>query len=101
MDMDTTPEMNGRRNGSRPRLGLRGSDNSRNGCAARDGHALERDAIAAAKRGEWSGIHYLYARHADDVCAYVQSIVRDSHEAQDVTQDVFAKLITAIRRYEE
>jgi RNA polymerase sigma-70 factor, ECF subfamily len=62
---------------------------------------LERDAIAAAKRGDWDGIHYLYVRHADDVLGYVQSIVRDRHEAEDITQNVFAKLITAIKKYEE
>src|ERR1044072_6780490 len=61
----------------------------------------ERKAIAAAKRGEWGGVHYLYSRHADDVFNYVQSIVRDYREAQDITQNVFAKLITAIAKYEE
>jgi RNA polymerase sigma-70 factor (ECF subfamily) len=61
----------------------------------------DRCAIAAAKRGEWDGIHYLYARYADDVLGYVRSVVRDRHEAEDITQDVFAKLPTAIRRYEE
>jgi len=63
--------------------------------------ALDRRAIAAAKRGEWDAIHYLYVRYADDVFAYVRSIVRDHHEAEDITQGVFAKLMTAIQRYEE
>ena len=63
--------------------------------------SLDRRAIAAAKRGEWDAIHYLYVRYADDVFGYVQSIVRDHHEAEDITQNVFAKLITAIERYEE
>jgi RNA polymerase sigma-70 factor, ECF subfamily len=63
--------------------------------------ALERRAIAAAKRGDWDGIHYLYARYADDVLAYVRSVVHDHHEAEDITQNVFAKLITAIAKYEE
>ena len=62
---------------------------------------LDRQAIAAAKRGDWDGIHYLYVRYADDVRGYVQSIVHDHHEAEDVTQNVFAKLITAIAKYEE
>ena len=43
-------------------------------------------------------MHYLYARHVDDVFNYVQSIVRDHHEAEDITQNIFAKLITAIRQ---
>ena len=62
---------------------------------------LERRAIAAAKEGDWDALHYLYARHADDVRRFVQSIVRDVHEAEDITQDVFSKLITKIRKYEE
>jgi RNA polymerase sigma-70 factor, ECF subfamily len=63
--------------------------------------ALERSAIAAAKRGEWDAIHYLYVRYADDVLAYVRSILGDHHAAEDVTQNVFAKLMGAIQRYEE
>jgi RNA polymerase sigma-70 factor (ECF subfamily) len=62
--------------------------------------ALERQAIACAKRGDWDGLHYLYVRYADDVFGYVQSIVRDHHEAEDITQNVFTKLMTAIRNYE-
>jgi hypothetical protein len=42
----------------------------------------------------------LYVRYADDVQDYVESIVRDRHEAEDITQNVFAKLITAIAGYE-
>lgn len=61
----------------------------------------ERQAIARAKAGDWDGLHYIYARYADDVFGYVQSIVRDQHEAEDITQNVFAKLMTAIGRYEE
>src|SRR3954454_24313836 len=57
-------------------------------------------AIARAKAGDMSAIHFLYFRFADDVCGYVASIVRDSHEAEDITQNVFAKLITAIHKYE-
>jgi RNA polymerase sigma-70 factor, ECF subfamily len=61
----------------------------------------DRRVIAAAKRREWDGIHYLYARYADDVLAYVQSVVRDRHAAEDITQEVFAKLPKAIVKYEE
>jgi RNA polymerase sigma-70 factor, ECF subfamily len=89
-DMDR--QANG--SGSRAQLG--------SGRTTRSEHdGLERRAIAAAKRGEWDGIHYLYARYADDVLNYVRSIVRDHHEAEDITHNVFAKLITAINRYEE
>jgi RNA polymerase sigma-70 factor, ECF subfamily len=63
--------------------------------------ALEREAIARAKRGEWDGLHYLYARYADEILGYVRSIVRDHHAAEDITQDIFARLMSAIQRYEE
>ena len=57
-------------------------------------------AVARAKAGDMSAIHFLYVRFADDVFGYVKSIVHDSHEAEDITQNVFAKLSTAIRKYE-
>jgi RNA polymerase sigma-70 factor (ECF subfamily) len=56
--------------------------------------------IACAKAGDMSAHHYLYARYADDVYTYVLGIVRDEHDAEDITQSVFTKLITAIERYE-
>jgi RNA polymerase sigma-70 factor, ECF subfamily len=62
---------------------------------------LERRAIRAAKAGDWDALDYLYSRHADDVLRFVQSIVRNRHDAEDVTQEVFAKLMRAIKRYEE
>jgi RNA polymerase sigma-70 factor, ECF subfamily len=65
------------------------------------GRNLERKAIAAAKAGEWDALSYLYSRYSDDVCRFVQSIVRDHHQAEDITQDVFAKLMRAIQKYEE
>jgi RNA polymerase sigma-70 factor, ECF subfamily len=58
-------------------------------------------AIARAKEGDSSALHFLYVRYAGDVYGYVQSIVRDSHEAEDITQNVFAKMMTAILKYEQ
>jgi RNA polymerase sigma-70 factor (ECF subfamily) len=58
-------------------------------------------AVAAAKAGDISALHFLYVRYADDVCGYVRSIVKDSFEAEDITQNVFAKLLTAIHKYEQ
>jgi RNA polymerase sigma-70 factor, ECF subfamily len=58
-------------------------------------------AIARAKEGDPSALDFLYVRYADDVCGYVQSIVRDRHEAEDITQTLFSKLLTKIRRYEQ
>ena len=58
-------------------------------------------AVVRAKAGDSAAIHFLYVRFADDVCAYARSIVRDPHDAEDVTQNVFAKLKTAILKYEQ
>jgi RNA polymerase sigma-70 factor, ECF subfamily len=68
---------------------------------AADAGTLLARAIAGAKEGDVSALHFLYVRYADDVQGYVESIVRDRHEAEDITQNVFAKLISAIARYEQ
>jgi RNA polymerase sigma-70 factor, ECF subfamily len=65
---------------------------------ARDGPVYQ--AVARAKEGDMSALHFLYVRFADDVCTYVRSIVRDPHAAEDITQVVFAKLMKAIHKYE-
>jgi len=62
---------------------------------------LTREAVSRAKAGDPEGIHYLYVRYADDVLRYVTGLIRDHHEAEDITQNVFAKLMTAINKYEE
>jgi RNA polymerase sigma-70 factor (ECF subfamily) len=62
---------------------------------------LTRQAVARAKAGDSEGLHYLYVRYADDVLRYVTSFVRDHHEAEDITQNVFAKMMTAIKKYEQ
>jgi RNA polymerase sigma-70 factor, ECF subfamily len=61
---------------------------------------LTSEAAARAKAGDMSALDFLYVRFADDVCGYVDSIVRDHHAAEDITQNVFAKLMTAIQKYE-
>jgi RNA polymerase sigma-70 factor (ECF subfamily) len=62
--------------------------------------SLVYEAVDGAKAGDMSALHFLYVRFADDVCAYVRSIVRDPHAAEDITQVVFTKLMKAIHRYE-
>lgn len=62
---------------------------------------LVQDAVARAKRGDMGAMHFLYVRYAKDVLGYVNSFVQDRHEAEDITQNVFAKLITVIGKYEQ
>lgn len=62
---------------------------------------LVQDAVAHAKAGDPEGLHFLYLRYAPDVERFVNSVVHDRHEAEDITQSVFAKLITTIGKYEQ
>jgi RNA polymerase sigma-70 factor, ECF subfamily len=62
---------------------------------------LTREAVARAKAGDPEGLHYLYVRYSDDVLRYITGLIRDHHEAEDITQNVFAKLMRAIKKYEE
>ncbi len=57
-------------------------------------------AVARAKSGDDDAIRFLYLRYKDNVYGYVLSILRDAHEAEDVTQTVFVKLISVIHKYE-
>ena len=63
--------------------------------------ALLHNAILRAKQGDVDALHFLYVSYADDVYGFVNSIVHDSHAAEDVTQNVFGKLMNAIQRYEQ
>jgi RNA polymerase sigma-70 factor (ECF subfamily) len=58
-------------------------------------------AVARAKQGDRDALRYIYLRFADNVYGYARSIVRDEHEAEDITQQVFARLITALKNYEQ
>jgi RNA polymerase sigma-70 factor, ECF subfamily len=57
-------------------------------------------AVIRAKQGDREALRFLYVRYADHVYGYVSSIVRDDFEAEDVTQHVFAKLMTKLEKYE-
>ena len=58
-------------------------------------------AVSRAKRGDREALRYLYVRYAGNVYGYVASIVRDEHDAEDVTQQVFTKLMVILPHYEQ
>jgi RNA polymerase sigma-70 factor, ECF subfamily len=62
---------------------------------------VTRLAIARAKEGDKEALRFLYVRYSDNVYGYVRSIVRDDHEAEDITQQVFAKLMTVLVKYDD
>jgi RNA polymerase sigma-70 factor (ECF subfamily) len=68
--------------------------------APADGRTTAR-AVARAKLGDREAQRYLYIRYADNVFGYVWSIVHDEHDAEDVTQQVFVKLLRILPKYQE
>ena len=58
-------------------------------------------AVARAKGGDRDALRFLYVTYVHNIYGYVRSIVRDEHEAEDVTQHVFAKLMTKLARYDD
>lgn len=64
--------------------------------------AAERLVLAAvelARAGEEDGLRLLYLLYADDVYGSVLTVVRDTHDAEDIASDVFARLPRALRSY--
>jgi RNA polymerase sigma-70 factor, ECF subfamily len=76
------------------------SQPDRRGTAKASDAAVISRAIAGAKENDMDALRFLYVRFADDVCQYVQSIVRDRHAAEQVTQTVFAGLLAEMRAYD-
>ena len=58
-------------------------------------------AVARAQEGDASALQVLYIRYAKEVHRYVKSIVGDYHEAEDITQGVFLRLMRVIGSYKE
>lgn len=64
--------------------------------------AAERLVLAAvelARTGEEDAVRLLYLLYADDLYGSILSVVRDAHDAEDITSDVFARLPRALRNY--
>jgi RNA polymerase sigma-70 factor (ECF subfamily) len=55
--------------------------------------------VLAAREGDRDAMQQLYRLHVTAVHAHVLRIVGDAHDADDVTQQVFAKLLTGLDRY--
>jgi RNA polymerase sigma-70 factor (ECF subfamily) len=58
-------------------------------------------AVQRAKAGDREALKFLYVTYSPNVYGYVRSIVHDDHEAEDVTQQAFAKLMTCFAKYDE
>ena len=60
-----------------------------------------RYAVVRAKDGDQEAVRFLYVSYSDNVYGYVRAIVHDDHDAEDITQQVFAKLMTTLIRYDD
>lgn len=66
-----------------------------------DDPGVFRHALLRARSGDPEGQFYLYLRYSDQVLRYMSSFIGDPREAEDITQNVFAKLMTTIKKYEQ
>jgi RNA polymerase sigma-70 factor (ECF subfamily) len=55
--------------------------------------------VLAARAGDREAMRELYVRHAAGIHAYVLGMLGDQDDAEDITQHVFAKLLTELDRY--
>lgn len=76
----------------RPQTSSQGSDHA---------DRVIRRAVARAKEGDQEALRVLYLKYSDNVYGYVRSIVHDHHDAEDITQHVFAKLMTVLVKYDQ
>jgi RNA polymerase sigma-70 factor, ECF subfamily len=58
-------------------------------------------AVRRAKLGDRSAFAFLYSRFAETVHRYALSILRNPHDAEEVTQQVFTRLFATIDKYEQ
>jgi RNA polymerase sigma-70 factor, ECF subfamily len=68
---------------------------------SREQQERTRLAVARAKEGDREALRYLYVTYSHNIYGYVRSIVHDDHEAEDVTQHVFAKLMNSVVKYDD
>jgi RNA polymerase sigma-70 factor (ECF subfamily) len=64
-----------------------------------DADALVAAATEQARAGDDDALRLLYLLYADNVFGYVLAILRDEHDAEDVTSEVFARLPRALHHY--
>lgn len=67
-------------------------------------HPLHAEALVAAateraRDGDDDALRLIYLLYADNVFGYVLAIVRDEHDAEDITSEVFARLPRALTHY--
>src|SRR3954453_12894931 len=64
-----------------------------------DADALVAAATERARDGDDDALRLIYLLYADNVFGFVAAIVRDEHDAEDITSEVFARLPRALSHY--
>ena len=87
---------------ARARDGLRTTNGHVHACGTGSHSEAEHiyGVIAQARDGDREALGELYERYADSVFHCVHRILQDAHEAEDVTQHVFLKLMSVLPRYQ-
>ncbi|MFF1710058.1 sigma-70 family RNA polymerase sigma factor [Streptomyces sp. NPDC058268] len=62
-----------------------------------DGPPPDSDLIARMRAGDDTAYEELYRRHAEAVRRYARTCCRDAHTADDLTAEVFARMLQAVR----
>ncbi|RII12046.1 RNA polymerase sigma factor [Streptomyces sp. YIM 130001] len=65
--------------------------------ASGDAPASDPELIARMRAGDDSAYEELYRRHAEAVRRYSRTCCRDAHTADDLTSEVFARMLQAVR----
>ncbi|MFF7097586.1 sigma-70 family RNA polymerase sigma factor [Streptomyces rubradiris] len=63
----------------------------------REAPAADGELIGRMRAGDDSAYEELYRRHADPVRRYARTCCRDAHTADDLTAEVFARMLQAVR----
>jgi RNA polymerase sigma-70 factor, ECF subfamily len=59
-----------------------------------------REAVARAQAGDRAALEDLYLLHFDRVYSYLQMTVGNRHDAEDLTNQTFVKMLESIERFE-
>jgi len=61
---------------------------------------LAQRAVVRASAGDTSGLHFLYARYADQVRDHVEEVAPEHGDPEAVTRQLFADLAALLVKYE-
>lgn len=64
------------------------------------GQQSERQLVARARTGDADALERLYVLHVDRVWGYVFTTVRNHHDAEELTHDVFVRMLEHIDRHQ-